>query len=223
MLDVSIALAALIFFSPVILLISCAILMESGGPILFSQVRLGRHGSHFHILKFRKFRQKQGSSGLPLTLRHDPRMSPVGRILARTKLDELPQLINVLRGEMAIVGPRPESLDFADCFMSTSRQILEYLPGIFGPSQAALRNECRFYPVSSDPAPFYRQVLFPLKMSIDLAYYPNRSVLSDLRWILVGVLAVFGLDRSSITAVPRLAAHRILCDVDQLQRLNLHG
>jgi len=196
--DVSIALISLILLSPLILLISCAILIESGRPILFSQVRVGRHGRHFRILKFRKFRQKNDSPGLPLTLDNDPRMSVVGRILAQTKLDELPQLINVLRREMAIVGPRPESLAFVDCFTSANRDILDYVPGIFGPSQSAFRSECEFYPADTDPSSFYRQVLFPLKVSLDLAYYPNRSLFSDLKCIVGGVLAVFGLHEISI-------------------------
>lgn len=222
--DVGIALLALTLFSPIILLICCTILIESGGPILFSQARLGRHGRPFRILKFRKFRQKCDSPGLPLTLNNDPRMSAVGRILARTKLDELPQFINVLRGEMAIVGPRPESLDFVDCFTSVNRQVLRHLPGIFGPSQSAFRNECAFYPDNSDPASFYRKVLFPIKMSIDLAYYPHRSLLSDLKWVLTGVLAVLDLHAPSIgpSAPIRTSAYRIR-GADKRQRLKWHG
>lgn len=218
--------AALILLSPVILLISCAILLESGGPVLFSQVRVGKHGRHFHILKFRKFRQKGGSFGLPLTLKDDPRMSALGRFLARTKLDELPQLINVLRGEMAIVGPRPESLDFIDCFTPADRLVLEYLPGIFGPSQSAFRNECTLYPVNSDPTSFYRHVLFPIKVSVDLAYYPNRSFLSDLKWIFAGVLTVLGLPGIATMPslrVPLAAAHKIRSDGDRLRRMQMQG
>ncbi len=196
--------------------------------MLFSQVRLGREGRHFRIFKFRKFGVKSGSHGLPLTLTNDPRMTTVGRVLARTKLDELPQLINVLRGEMAIVGPRPESLDFIDCFTPSNRHILEFLPGIFGPSQSAFRNECLFYPVNSDPASFYRRVLFPIKMSVDLAYYPNRSLLSDFKWVLAGTLAVIGVLGISVKLpVPpplaRVTPQKVRTDVEAFRRLNIRG
>ena len=222
--DVSIALVGVTFLSPLIFLIGCAILIESGRPILFRQVRLGRKGRHFRILKFRKFRQKNDSPGLPLTLDNDPRMSAVGRILARTKLDELPQLINVLRGEMAIVGPRPESLAFVDCFTSANRDVLEYVPGIFGPSQSAFRSECEFYPADTDPSSFYRQVLFPIKVSLDLAYYPNRSLLSDLKCILAGALAVLGLHETSTKSLPifRTQPTKSAAIPDQLYRGHLH-
>ena len=177
-------------------------------------------------MKFRKFRVKCGSHGLPLTLDNDPRMTVVGRILARTKLDELPQLINVLRGEMAIVGPRPESLDFVDCFTPANRNVLEFRPGIFGPSQSAFRNECAFYPADSDPTSFYRRVLFPIKMSVDLAYYPNRSLLSDFKWIFAGVLSVIGVQGTSVrlpAPILRMTPQKIRRNVERLRRLNVHG
>ena len=223
-LDVGVALVGLIVLSPVILLVSGAILVGSGRPLLFSQVRLGRHGRRFHIFKFRKFRVNCGSHGFPLTLANDPRMTAVGRMLARTKLDELPQLINVLRGEMAIVGPRPESLDFVDCFTSANRDVLEFVPGIFGPAQSAFRDECSFYPADSDPVSFYRLVLFPIKVSVDLAYYPNRSLLSDFKWIFAGVLAVMGMQGISVTLpapppIPRVTPQEIRTDVRRLRRL----
>ena len=229
--DIAAAVVALIAFSPLILFISGAILIESGRPVLFSQVRLGLNGRHFRILKFRKFGVNAGSAGLPLTLTNDPRMTAVGRILARTKLDELPQLVNVLRGEMAMVGPRPESLDFADCFCEANRCVLEFRPGIFGPSQSAFRDECSLYPVNSDPTSFYRRVLFPIKMSVDLAYYPNRSLLSDLKWIFASVLAVTRIEGISVrlpapptitaSAMTRMTPQTIRTDAERLHRSNM--
>jgi len=202
--DILIATAALILFSPMILLIVAAILIETGRPFFFQQVRFGRHGRPFRILKFRKFRQKSGPSGLPLTLANDGRMTRVGAILASTKMDELPQLVNVLRGEMSIVGPRPESTDFEDCFTPGNRALLDYRPGLLGPSQVAFRNECDLYPKECDPTVFYREVLFPLKARVDLAYYPTRNLGSDLRWIFTGVLAVMGLHHTPMTGMTDL-------------------
>jgi lipopolysaccharide/colanic/teichoic acid biosynthesis glycosyltransferase len=192
-LDMLLAVVGLVVLSPVMLIIATAIVVESGAPVLFSQVRLGRNGTHFRMYKFRKFRPDCSASGLPLTLCNDDRTSNVGRLLAITKLDELPQLYNILRGDMAFVGPRPESLALAGCFDEQHRAVLNYKPGIFGPSQIAFRSEAKLYPVNGDLVSFYREVLFPLKASLDLEYYQRRTVFKDLAWIVRGVLAVIGL------------------------------
>ena len=116
--DCLVALVALVCLTPVLAIIAIAIWIDSDGPIFFSQTRLGRGARHFRLHKFRKFHERDQPGGLAVTLRSDPRMTRVGRVLERTKLDELPQLWNILVGEMALVGPRPESLAFADCFNS---------------------------------------------------------------------------------------------------------
>jgi lipopolysaccharide/colanic/teichoic acid biosynthesis glycosyltransferase len=191
-LDLTVAILACALLSPVILLIAVAIYTETGRPILFSQSRLGRGGRPFRIYKFRKFNKESCAAGLPLTARNDPRMTRVGHFLARTKLDELPQFWNVLKGDMSMVGPRPESLDFASCFTDPYRSVLDYKPGIFGPTQVILRNEWSQFPVGVDPVRFYREVLFPQKALSDLSYYPHRTIVSDLGWMVRGVLAVAG-------------------------------
>jgi lipopolysaccharide/colanic/teichoic acid biosynthesis glycosyltransferase len=193
--DLVIAIAGLVLLGPLMMLIALAVLIESGAPVFFAQTRLGLGGRHFRIYKFRKFHNDIGKTGCPLTMKNDARLSRVGRVLARTKLDELPQLYNVLKGDMAVVGPRPESLDFADCFTGSHRRILDYKPGIFGPSQVAFRDECSFFPADADPTRFYRDVLFQLKAAADLSYYPQRTLLSDLKWILRGVLAIAGWEQ----------------------------
>lgn len=189
--DIVLAGAGLLTFSPAILLIAVAIVAESGFPVFFSQIRIGRGGVPFRMWKFRKLDARR-DDGCPLTLKDDPRLTRVGRFLAETKLDELPQLYNIIRGDMAIVGPRPESLAFADCFVAGALPLLNERPGIFGPSQVAFRNECAFYPVGGDVVAFYRETLFPSKVALDLAYYPGRTVWSDTRWIVRGLLAVAG-------------------------------
>ena len=105
-------------------------------------------------------------------------------MLAATKLDELPQLWNVLRGDMSLVGPRPESLAFSDCFRNGFEKIHKHKPGIFGPCQVLFRNESRLYPAGVAAVEFYRHVLFPTKAKIDLAYFEHRTLVSDLGWIL---------------------------------------
>jgi lipopolysaccharide/colanic/teichoic acid biosynthesis glycosyltransferase len=191
-LDILVAATALLVFAPVMLAIAAAIWFEGGRPVFFAQTRLGRGGHPFTMYKFRKFSATAGTNGCPLTMAQDQRMTGIGRILAASKLDELPQLWNVLRGDMAVVGPRPESMAFADCFRGGFEQVLDFKPGLLGPSQIQFRNECRFYPADTDPTRFYRDVLFPAKARLDLTYFPHRTLVSDIGWIVRGVLAVLG-------------------------------
>lgn len=191
--DLATALTALIIFAPAMLVIACAIKFDTPGPVLFSQFRVGRHGQRFRLYKFRKFRQRADGGGGSVTLKHDSRMTRVGRLLERTKLDELPQFWNVLVGDMAIVGPRPETLDFADCFVGSYLEILDHKPGLFGPNQVIFRSESSLYPQDQDPQDFYRTVLFPAKARIDLSYFPRRTFISDIGWAIRAGLAVFGL------------------------------
>ncbi len=189
--DIFLALIGLAVLSPLMLLIAMAVRMESPGPLFFAQTRLGRGGKKFSIYKFRKFHSDAGTAGMPLTLRNDKRMTRVGSVLALTKLDELPQFYNILRGEMSFVGPRPESLHFEDCFVGIHRRLLDYKPGLFGPSQVRFRDEASVLPQDGQER-FYREVLFPMKAEADLMYYQRRSLSGDLGWLLCGVLAVFG-------------------------------
>ena len=169
---------------PVFLILAAAIWLESGRPILYSQLRLGQNGTPFRIYKFRKFRADCDDRGSPLTMEHDDRLTMIGRILAAVKLDELPQLWNVLRGDMSIVGPRPETLAFADCFVNGFEEILEHRPGLFGPCQVIFRHESKLYPTGAGAQDFYREVIFPAKAKIDLAYYSRRTAVSDFGWVL---------------------------------------
>jgi lipopolysaccharide/colanic/teichoic acid biosynthesis glycosyltransferase len=189
--DVVLAATGLLIFSPLMALTALALWIESGRPVLFSQPRLGRFGRPFQIYKFRKYVPTASANG-PLTVKDDPRLTKVGRFIESTKINELPQLWNVIRGDMSIVGPRPETLNFADCFSPSYLGVLEHRPGIFGPAQVSFRHEASLYPRSGDPERFYRQVLFPLKASMDLEYFVSRTVASDLKWIVLGIAAVVG-------------------------------
>jgi len=190
--DLLFAGTALILLSPLIAVISAAIWLESGGPMLYVQTRIGRLGVSFRMYKFRKFHASCDDSGMPLTLTEDERMTEVGKILRSTKLDEIPQLWNVFEGSMSIVGPRPESMAFADCFTGGMEKVLEHKPGIFGPSQMLFRNESVFYSDACSPAAFYRRYLFPAKAQIDLAYYPKRTLANDVIWAMRSLFAVLG-------------------------------
>jgi lipopolysaccharide/colanic/teichoic acid biosynthesis glycosyltransferase len=188
------ALMMLVLIMPLAIAIAIAIVIDSGFPVFFSQERLGQYGRRFRMLKFRKFPSTVGRNTQPLTLADDSRFTRVGKFLANTKLDELPQLWNVLRGDMAIVGPRPEVPDFEGCFEGPYHKVLDYRPGIFGPSQATFRAEGTLYAPDQDPQDFYRAVLFPAKAALDLAYYPSRTIVGDIKWVLRGIFAVCGSD-----------------------------
>ncbi len=212
--DVILASLGLVLLSPLLVLIALAIVIESGAPVFFAQTRIARGGRAFRMYKFRKF-PASCVGGCPLTMKDDARMTRVGRVLARTKLDEMPQLFNIIRGDMAIVGPRPESMAFADCFTDRMTPLLDYRPGIFGPSQVAFRNECALYPAGQDPVRFYCETLFPAKAALDLAYYPHRTVWTDLLWIGRGILAVFGHvpEHNLPSPTPALDAKRGTMDI----------
>jgi lipopolysaccharide/colanic/teichoic acid biosynthesis glycosyltransferase len=185
-LDIVCAGVAALVFAPLMLIVTLAIWIEGGRPILFSQLRLGQNGWPFRMYKFRKFRADCDNHGCPLTVEGDGRLTAIGRVLVASKLDELPQLWNVLRGDMSLVGPRPESLAFADCFRNGFEKVQEHRPGLFGPCQVMFRHESKLYPPDVAAVEFYRQVLFPAKAKIDIAYFSRRTLVSDLGWILRG-------------------------------------
>jgi lipopolysaccharide/colanic/teichoic acid biosynthesis glycosyltransferase len=206
LLDRVVVLLSLVVTAPLMTVIAIAVVVDSGWPVFFSQERLGLNGRRFRVYKFRKFPPTLGRNTLPLTLANDSRCTRVGGFLTKTKLDELPQLWNVLRGDMAIVGPRPEVPDFEACFDGPLRRILDFRPGIFGPSQAAFRAESLLYPPNHDPREYYLKVLFPAKAALDLAYYPSRTVRGDAAWVLRGMLAVCGSKRFRPDYLPQRPA-----------------
>jgi len=187
MLDLVLACAGLVIAMPVMVFIVLLLRMEGSGNPVFAQKRLGKNGREFRVYKFRKFPPDWGAKGAGVTVDGDARMTVVGRLLERSKLDELPQLINIIKGEMSFVGPRPESMRFADCFKGAFSDVLNYTPGIFGPNQVKYRNESKMYPGDQDPEQYYREVLFPDKARNDLRYFQHANCLKDLYWIVQGV------------------------------------
>lgn len=213
LLDIVMAAAGLILLLPLLTLISIVILLESGGPVLFAQKRLTLNGRIFTMYKFRKFRADCGTSGSPLTVVGDARMTPFGRVLCASKLDELPQLWNVLMGDMAIVGPRPESLEFADCFKDGFEKILLFRPGLLGPAQVVFRDEAKYLPIDETASQVYRSEIFPLKADLDLRYYMQRSLAGDLWWIVLGILAVLGWRIGAGALQPRACSAQIVASL----------
>jgi lipopolysaccharide/colanic/teichoic acid biosynthesis glycosyltransferase len=187
LLDLSLAIIGLVIAAPLMAVIAVLVWLDSPGPIFFAQERLGVRGKPFRLYKFRKFPPDWGDTGPGVTLANDARMTRVGAILERTKLDELPQLWNVLKGDMSFVGARPESTRFSHLFTDRYAAILDHIPGIFGPTQFTLPDESKLYPVEADPDDYYSRVLFPQKAETDLAYFESANCLTDILWIVRGI------------------------------------
>jgi len=181
LLDCSVSLFALLILSPVLLAIAAAVLRETGRPILFTQSRVGRGGKLFRLFKFRTMRV--GRSGPSITSGGDSRVTPVGRFLRKFKLDELPQLWNVVRCEMSLVGPRPEVPEFVDVNSPVWLSVLQARPGITDPASIAYRHEEDLLAKAADPIRYYRETVLPSKLALNVAYLRNRSLWQDLQVI----------------------------------------
>ncbi len=187
--DIVISLIGLLVTLPVTVFVMLLLSIESPRHIFFSQTRLGLKGRPFNMHKFRKFPVTLHDDGPGVTVAFDSRMTKLGVFLERSKIDELPQLWNILKGDMSIVGPRPESMKFKDLFVGEYAEVLRFKPGIFGPNQIKFRNEAELYPPDVPPEKFYRETLFALKAQSDLTYFRKTNPFKDLLFITRGVLA----------------------------------
>jgi lipopolysaccharide/colanic/teichoic acid biosynthesis glycosyltransferase len=190
--DCLLAAVGLILLLPLMAVIALLIKLDSSGSALFAHERVGRHGRKFKLLKFRTMVQDAPKLGGAITAGHDPRITRIGRLLRATKLDELPQLWNVLKGEMSLVGPRPEVEQYVQLWEPELRkQVLSVRPGITGLTQIRYRHEERLLAQQSDSEKYYREVLLPLKLASDAEYVRRRSLLFDLSILLRTVIALF--------------------------------
>jgi lipopolysaccharide/colanic/teichoic acid biosynthesis glycosyltransferase len=174
----------LLVLSPVLLAVAIAIRLDDGGPVFFRQERVGRRGRPFRILKFRTMRTDAERRGGPLTVAKDPRITRMGAFLRRTKIDELPQLVNVVLGEMSLVGPRPEVPRYVASYDARQRAVLEVRPGITDPASIAFRNENDLLAGSADPEGVYLREIMPAKLEMNLTYLERRSLAADIGIIL---------------------------------------
>ena len=187
--DLIVAALLLIVLSPVLITIAALIRIRDGSPVLFRQERVGRHGVAFRVLKFRTMRSTPGAQ---VTIQGDTRITRVGRRLRAHRLDELPQLINVLTGDMSLVGPRPELAQYVNLFPEEYRQILTLRPGITGPASVEFRNESELLAAYPDPERAYVEVILPQKIALALDYLHERSMLVDLKILGRTVRAFWG-------------------------------
>jgi len=182
--DFFISLIGLIAISPVLILTALFIKAVSGSPVFYKQERVGLEGRVFKLLKFRTMVTEADKIGTSVTTKNDPRITVVGRFLRRFKLDELPQLINVIKGDMSFVGPRPDVPGFADKLEGEDRIILSVRPGITGPATLKYRNEEELLAKQADPDKFNAEVIYRDKIRINREYVKNHNFLMDMRYIL---------------------------------------
>jgi lipopolysaccharide/colanic/teichoic acid biosynthesis glycosyltransferase len=181
------AAAGLVVLSPVLVLLAAAVWVDSGRPVLFRHRRVGRGGRTFELLKFRSMVVDHG--GPQLTRKGEARITRVGAWLRKWKLDELLQLVNVVRGEMSLVGPRPEVPEYVDESDPLWRRVLEARPGITDPASVEFRNEEELLAAAENVEEYYRKVILPRKLEISAAYLERRSAVSDLGIVLRTVAA----------------------------------
>ncbi|MHB9027052.1 MAG: sugar transferase [Armatimonadota bacterium] len=195
-LDIFASVLGLIILSPLFLVAAVLIKRASPGPVFFRASRVGRRGRLFTMYKFRSMRVDDGSGPRITAGEEDLRITPVGALLRRYKIDELPQLINVLRGEMALVGPRPEDPDFIHYYTPAEMEVLSVRPGLTGPVQLIYRElaEQHLRP-EEDPTVFYLNHVLHQRLTVDLHYVRYRTLTGDLRLIGQTVLHILGSTR----------------------------
>lgn len=199
---------ALLLVSPLMLICAAAVWASSPGPILFRQKRMGRNGEPFTLFKFRTM--TAASAGLLVTAGNDRRITRVGRILRRSKLDELPEFYNVLRGDMSLVGPRPEVVELVDLSDPTWHRILKHRPGITDPVTLQFRNEESLLAGVEDTRKFYLDYIQPYKLNGYAKYLERKSIISDAM-ILVNTFRVVLLPNT----VPSINAASLVVTDDQ--------
>lgn len=189
--DLLLSTAALILLSPLLLLIASWIKLGSTGPIVFSQTRVGLGGRLFQIYKFRTMHRDAGRRGLQITVGMDPRITRPGHFLRKYKLDELPQLVNVLLGQMSIVGPRPEVPRYIEEYEPDVRaKVLSVKPGITDRASIEFKDENTILGCSIDPHQAYIEEILPIKQKFYVEYAENHTLITDLAIIIDTIKAI---------------------------------
>lgn len=188
--DVVVSAVGLTLLSPALILAALLVRLTSPGPALFKQVRVGRNFVPFQILKFRTMVQNASDQGPAITVGDDARITRVGSFLRSTKLDEFPQLINVLKGEMSVVGPRPEVPHYVEMFRDEYAAVLTVRPGITDLASLRFRHESQLLAEADDPEAEYCQRVLPEKLRLAKDYIEHSSLCFDLKLILKTIIAV---------------------------------
>jgi lipopolysaccharide/colanic/teichoic acid biosynthesis glycosyltransferase len=186
--DITASLAGIIVLAPLLVLIAVAIKADSEGEVLFKQTRVGRNEVPFKILKFRTMIKDAEKKGMQLTVGRDSRITRIGCFLRKAKLDELPQLLNVLKGDMSFVGPRPEVPKYTELYSEEQQQILKLRPGITDPASIQYRNENEILVQCDDPEKMYIEEIMPAKIALNMKYMRKISLSYDIRLIIKTII-----------------------------------
>ncbi len=189
--DIIISFIALVFLIPVFVFISIWILIDSRGGIIYRQVRVGKHNHDFSLLKFRSMRPGSDTKGLLTVGGRDPRITSAGYYLRKIKLDELPQLFNILSGKMSIVGPRPEVRKYVEFYTEEQLKVLDVRPGLTDYASLEYINENETLAASENPEQLYLHTIMPAKLELNLKYIRERSLGKDIRIILKTIVRIF--------------------------------
>lgn len=186
--DIAVSTIGLLLCSPLLAVVAVSIKLTSKGSVFFRQERVGKNFVIFHILKFRTMEVDAEKMGGQLTKSKDPRITTIGRLLRKTKLDEIPQLINVFKGEMSFVGPRPEVPKYVEMFRKDYEELLQVRPGITDPASLKYRYETEILGASNDPEETYITQILPDKIALAKDYLKSSSFLFDLKLIFKTIL-----------------------------------
>ncbi len=189
-LDITVSFVLLLLLFPLLALLAVAVKLSSPGPILYRQARIGQGGRPFQLFKFRSMRMAPGPA---VTARGDPRITRVGAFLRRTSLDELPQFWHVLRGQMTLVGPRPDTVDLAARYPDDCRWVLQHRPGLTGPAQLELRDATAIEADVTDIEQYYLTQLVPRRVALDATFLSQRTVRATLRLCVLTAADMAGL------------------------------
>ncbi|TAL56966.1 MAG: sugar transferase [Bacteroidetes bacterium] len=189
--DIFFSFIGIVILSPIIFAIFIAIRLYDNGPVFYKAPRVGRNGIIFKMIKFRTMTINADKTGASSTKADDPRITKPGSILRNYKLDEIPQLFNVLFGEMSIVGPRPQIKWAVDLYTPEEKQILTVRPGITDYASIKFNNEGEILKGSDDPDKLYMEIIHPEKMRLSLEYVKNKSIFTDIKIIFLTILSFF--------------------------------
>ncbi len=190
--DVLASTVMLLLLSPLLLVLSLAVNFSSKGPVFYMQERIGKNEKLFRIFKFRTMFLDADKKGLLTVGGRDPRVTPVGYFLRKYKLDELPQLFNVMLGEMSLVGPRPEVKRYVEMYSVEQKKVLEVNPGITDYASIEYANENELLGKADDPEKMYVEEIMPAKLKLNLKYLREQSFLVDLKIIFKTAMKIFG-------------------------------
>ena len=188
--DIIFSIIGMFFLLPVFIIIAILIKIDSKGPIFFLQERVGLNGKIFKIIKFRSMKEDHNNS-LTVTIKNDKRITRIGKKLRKYKIDEIPELVNVLVGDMSFVGPRPDVPGYADLLKGNDRNILKLRPGITSLASIKYSNEEQLLLEQKDPITYNNEVVFPDKVKMNLNYYENNNIWIDIKIIFATLFTLF--------------------------------